>query len=84
VRYASAVTFKSSTSTTNVTCVAGWSIDASQVTAASFDSMLPKKKKKKEMWAYSKAKSIMAQDMVDGIVPVNEAIKNPEQLYEEL
>jgi len=26
----------------------------------------------------------MAQDMVDGIVPVNEAIKNPEQLYEEL
>jgi len=71
-------------SITNVACVAGWSIYVSQITAASFYRMPPKKKQKKETWAYSEAKSIMAQDMMDGIVPVNETIKNPERLCEEL
>jgi len=46
--------------------------------------MPPKKKPKKELWQHSEAKSIMAQDMMDGIVPCNEPIKDPERLYKEM
>ena len=46
--------------------------------------MPPKKQPKKELWQYSEAKSIMAQDMMDGIVPFNEPIKDPERLCKEL
>ena len=46
--------------------------------------MPPKKKEKAPSWQHSKAKQIMVQDMLDGLVPVNEKIKDPERLYTEL
>ena len=35
-------------------------------------------------WINSDAKRLMVQDMMDGIVPVNERIKNYRKLYDEL
>lgn len=35
-------------------------------------------------WQYSEAKKIMTQDMMDGIVPVHEEIKDPEGMYNQL
>lgn len=42
------------------------------------------KTKKKADWRYSDARQLIAQDMMDGIVPINETIKDPEKLYNEL
>ena len=38
----------------------------------------------KEKWQYSEARKIIAQDMIDGIVPIDEKIKDTRKLYEEL
>ena len=38
-------------------------------------------KAKKITWRSSEAKQIMAQDMMDGLIPVDEPIRNPERMY---
>ena len=38
----------------------------------------------KPNWRKSKAKQLVAQDMIDGIVPVDQPIKDPERLYNEM
>ena len=44
----------------------------------------PGRKAKALPWRSSEAKQIMVQDMMDGIVPVDVKIKDPEKLYREL
>lgn len=43
---------------------------------------MPPAPQKPPSWFHSKAKKIMTQDMIDGLVPVKEKIKNYKQLYE--
>jgi len=49
--------------------------------------MPPKKRQKKQKddkWQCSEAKSIMAQDMMDGILPCHQPVKDPERMHREL
>ena len=52
--------------------------------AAPTAAAAPAAPSKKVAWRCSEAKQIMVQDMMDGIVPVKEKIKDPERLYREL
>ena len=45
---------------------------------------MPRAKKKKPNWGTCKAKQLMAQDMMDGIVPVDTEIVDVEKLFFEL